>query len=157
MQADLLNGILAMSITVPHHNSVSLQEAPWRRAAVQRGLCVMESSSFLLSAEIHRRLKRFYGKLHAVTSPANWLWPIHGLDGASRLERITDGFLKSCHGLRVHLLEFAFQPAEVQKVLGTANAWSPPPPPAKSNQYEAGLLFGTFLISLIWAYKGPYI
>ena len=99
----------------------------------------MESSSLLLSAEIHRRLKRFYGKLSLVTSPANWLWPIHGLDGASRLEKITDGFLQSCRGLRVHLLEFAFEPAEVQKVLSTANAWSPPPPPAKSNQYQ-----GTF-------------
>ncbi|CAE7448628.1 unnamed protein product [Symbiodinium necroappetens] len=122
-----------------HATSSNPEEAPWRRAAVQRGLCVMESSSLLLSAEIHRRLKRFYGKLSLVTSPANWLWPIHGLDGASRLEKITEGFLQSCRSLRVHLLEFAFDPADVQKVLSTANAWSPPPLPAKSNQYQ-----GTF-------------
>ncbi|CAJ1331144.1 unnamed protein product, partial [Effrenium voratum] len=36
----------------------------------------------------------------------------------------------------VHLLEFAFQPQDVVNALNSANEWSPPPPPAKSNQYE---------------------
>ena len=37
----------------------------------------------------------------------------------------------------MHLLEFAFQPQDVVNALNSANEWSPPPPLAKSNQYEA--------------------
>eukprot|EP00913_Durusdinium_trenchii_P032328 g30269.t1 len=119
-------------------SSVNPERAPWRLAAIQRGLCILERKSFS-SREVHQRLKRFYGKLHLVTSPANWQWPIYGLDGVDRLERITESFmhgLGQCHGLQVHLLEFAFQPKDVQNALQNANEWSPPPPPAKSNQYQ---------------------
>ena len=45
------------------------ERAPWRLAAIQRGLCILEEKSFSENAsmEVHRRLKRFYGKLHLAT------------------------------------------------------------------------------------------
>lgn len=46
--------------------------------------------------------------------------------------------------LEAHMLEFAFEPKEVRKALQNANEWSPPPPPAKSNQYQAWSLRGSF-------------
>eukprot|EP00435_Cladocopium_sp_Y103_P030958 s1552_g7.t1 len=122
------------------NSSANPERAPWRVAAIQRGLCILEAAAGEQKGgwrvEVHQRLKRFYGKLHSVTSPANWQWPIYGLEGVERLERITESFMQSCRGLQVHLLEFAFQPKEVQNALQNANEWSPPPPPAKSNQYQ---------------------
>ena len=36
-----------------------------------------------------------------MTSPTNWQWPIYGLEGVERLERITESFMLSCRGLQV--------------------------------------------------------
>ena len=36
-----------------------------------------------------------------VTLPTNWQWPIYGLEGVERLERITESFMLSCRGLQV--------------------------------------------------------
>ena len=38
-----------------------------------------------------------------VTSPTNWQWPIYGLEGVERLERITESFMQSCHGRQVEI------------------------------------------------------
>eukprot|EP00434_Breviolum_minutum_P003253 symbB.v1.2.002864.t1/scaffold130.1/size334612/15 len=124
--------------------SSNVDRAPWRLAAIRRGLCILGARHgagtvtkvALEGLEIHRRLKRFYGKLRTVTSPINWQWPIYGLEGVERLQQITENFMQSCHGLQVHMLEFAFKSKEVQNALQSANEWSPPPPPAKSNQYK---------------------
>jgi len=48
--------------------------APWRLAAIRRGLCILgarhgvsKTKVALSGLEIHRRLKRFYGKLRTAT------------------------------------------------------------------------------------------
>lgn len=40
-----------------------------------------------------------------MTSPTNWQWPIYGLEGVERLERITESFMLSCRGLQVGSME----------------------------------------------------
>jgi len=119
------------------HASSNPEQAPWYVAVCQRGLKV-DIQETCSGAEVHHRLKHFYGALRVVCSPANWQWPVHGLEGAKRLELFVSSFCQACDPKmqQKNLLEFAFDPEKVRAVAASDPTIGPVLPPAHSGQYH---------------------
>lgn len=127
--------------------SACTEYAPLRLVAATRGFAMQLGGPPLGGEEVHRRLKRFLVAIHGAESPANWQWPLHSLEQAERLAMLVTRFrmafqmdskADAADRGRVHLLEFAFQPSEVQRAVSVEDAR-----PAESSQY-----YGSFHPSL---------
>mmetsp|Transcript_51946 Transcript_51946/g.96082 ORF Transcript_51946/g.96082 Transcript_51946/m.96082 type:complete len:295 (+) Transcript_51946:28-912(+) len=119
--------------------SSTAEQAAWRLVVSQRGLQV----NFLPGADVpdvHRRLKRFYSWLRLVESPANFLWPVAGIEGMDQFQQHLESFLSVCDGWPHKLaMEFAFNPEEVRCLLSPSaqdvSMSRPQPAEARSNSY----------------------
>mmetsp|Transcript_15403 Transcript_15403/g.32132 ORF Transcript_15403/g.32132 Transcript_15403/m.32132 type:complete len:290 (+) Transcript_15403:33-902(+) len=108
-------------------------EGPWHSALAQRGLRVQLQSTSE-DAGVHRLLKRLFRSLRAFSLPSRWQGPLEGTGQVLRLERVLRRFDEACEGWPGcrYLLEFAFDPTEVQETAAGDASVGPPPRPALS-------------------------